>query len=102
LDLVEWAGRLESSYVAEMDGELVALAIFARRSDGRLFVQMDTRDTRKFKMMWQMRRIIREAERPLYAACEDLRYPSAPRFLRLIGFKETDETLNGKKVWVVT
>lgn len=47
-----------------------------------------------------LERSLRSVEHDVFVLCQQGDFATAPRFLRLIGFKPTGESINGEEIWV--
>lgn len=52
------------------------------------------------KVLLACARAMQRVGGPLYALCDEHKYPQAPRLLKSLGFKETDEVVYSRKVWL--
>ena len=91
------------SRVLVVDGKTVALGLISRAGDGRLWMAMNAKPeaaTHGLKLVRIGRAMLEAQGQPVFAPCQEMTFPHAPRFLRAIGFTETDETFGGvMKVW---
>ena len=98
--------RLEDAHVLHIggiNGKPMALGGVVR-GDGRAFVLFNLLgDCAAFgaPMLWAMKRMIRRQPPPLYALCNEAKYPQAPRLLTWLGFSPTDEIMIGARVWAI-
>lgn len=52
------------------------------------------------KILLACARMIKKTGGPLYALCDEVKYPQAPKLLKSMGFEETDEVIYDRKVWL--
>jgi hypothetical protein len=100
-DLLTFYQSPVPAYVLERDGKLLACGgIFER--DGRSWAYFDVAgqvsQAETLAMMRALRRGIAALGREVSITCDE-GFETAPRMLRLLGFKATDETFNGMRVW---
>jgi hypothetical protein len=102
-DFNKWYGTAIEMYVLEREGELLAIGGLYRHRDGRTFAVLDVSDDASgLRLVWWVRRWLRQHDRPIYAACWGWRYTQAPRLLKILGFVATDEVQpDRKRVWVL-
>ena len=101
-DLSLFLGTPVAAFATDRYGATAAIGLIVERPDGRHFVHLDT-STKGLvlNIFWEARQVVRQARKPLYAACAELQFPKAPKLLRLLGFKPTDEVqADGKRVWL--
>jgi len=100
-DLLTFYQSQVPAYVLERDGRLLACGgIFER--DGRSWAYFDVSgqvsQTETLAMVRALRSGISALGREVSITCDE-GFETAPRLLRLLGFKATDETFNGMRVW---
>lgn len=93
------------SRVLMVDGKTVALGLISLAADGRLWMAMNAKPeaaTHGLKLVRIGRGMLEAQSQPVFAPCQEMTFPHAPRFLRAIGFTETDEIFGGgaMRIWV--
>src|SRR3990167_2145567 len=81
------------------DDRVVGIAGF-RREAGRVWGFLDLKGKPpSLTLVRAIKRKLQEIGEPVYVACDEQRYQSAPKLLGLLGFAPIDETLIGLRVW---
>jgi len=92
--------------VLEVEGVIAGIGSLARRSDGRLWVNVEVIDEARFKIhgiraVRAMARVLSTLDEPVYAGCWQDRYETAPKLLQTLGFQPTlKNEPNGNRLWV--
>lgn len=88
----------------KVDGVGAAVGGFAKDAHGRLWAWLDTKPGivagNGRAVVRAVRRHLEAAGAPVFVHCHADKHPTAERLLTVLGFKPTEEVIDGKRIWV--
>jgi len=86
------------------NGQMVGMVGIALGRDEQYWGYFDIRSKVPHRVGFQiargLQRKMRTIDHDVFVLCQQGDFPTAPKFLRLIGFKPTGDVINNEEIWV--
>lgn len=97
-----YADRPTAYDLVKVGDDVVAMAAFIVEA-GRTWAVLDVKELGRIPpilMVRGLRRVLMLRGGPVFCACDDKKFPRAPRMISAVGFQPTDEMRHDYGVWI--